>query len=50
MPPNAPGPFEVGLYEVLVRGTRQGQAWFEFTIEQVGYRRALDGVAAPFGQ
>ena len=50
VPPNSQGPFEVGLYEVLVRGTRHGQAWFEFTIEQVGYRRVLEGVGAPFGR
>lgn len=50
VPPNAQGPFEVGLYEILVRGTRHEQAWFEFTVEQVGYRRVPEGIAVPFGR
>lgn len=50
VPPNGQGPFEVGLFETTVRGSRDGAPWFEFKLEQVGYRRIASGVSSPFGR
>lgn len=42
--PNSTGLFDVGLFEVRVRATKDEREWFSFRVRQVGFRRT-----APLG-